>query len=70
MLFYNEIEIFASTHSHDTLKTFSYVLEKPGNEHIGAFFRLQQMRKTNEVEAVLYDLESLEFSLEKNLEPR
>lgn len=64
------IQVFATTHSHDTLKTFTYLLEKPGNAGTGTFFRLQQARKTGKIEAVEYALEDLELSLESNLEPR
>ncbi len=64
------IQVFVTTHSHDTVKTFTYVLEKPGNEKKGTFYRLQPARKTSKIEAIPYDQEKLEFSLETNLEPR
>jgi len=65
-----DIQVFATTHSHDAVKTFAYVLEKPENAGRGAYYRLQQNRKTGAIEAVDYNLEDLELSLEANLEPR
>jgi AAA15 family ATPase/GTPase len=64
------IQVFATTHSHDTLKMFTYVLDKSASTGKGTFFRLQQARKTGKIEAVEYALEDLELSLESNLEPR
>lgn len=64
------IQVFATTHSHDTVKTFTYVWEKTANEGMGTFFRLQPARKTKKIEAIEYKLEDLELSLESNLEPR
>ncbi len=64
------IQVFITTHSHDTLKTFTYVLEKPENNGKGRYYRLQEQRKTGKIEAVEYELEDLEVSLESNLEPR
>lgn len=65
-----DIQVFATTHSHDAVKTFAYVLERPENAGRGAYFRLQQHRKTGAIEAVDYSPEDLELSLEANLEPR
>ncbi len=64
------IQVFATTHSQDTVKTFTYALEKPENFQKGAYFRLQKARKSDDIEVIYYDQEQLEFSLEKNLETR
>ncbi len=64
------IQVFATTHSQDVVKTFAYTQEKQGTAAVGAFFRLQRARKTGQVEAVEYDLEDLEVSLLANLEAR
>ncbi|MBK8194356.1 MAG: ATP-binding protein [Lewinellaceae bacterium] len=36
------IQVFVTTHSHDTVKTFTYVLEKPGNERKVLFIDCNQ----------------------------
>lgn len=64
------VQVFATTHSSDAIKSFTYLMEQPGNREQGAFFRLQADRKSGETEAIAYDLEQLELSLEANLEPR
>jgi AAA15 family ATPase/GTPase len=64
------IQVFATTHSHDAVKAFTYLLERVENEGKGAFFRLQENRKTKGIEVVEYKKEDLELSLESNLEPR
>lgn len=64
------VQVFATTHSSDAIKSFTYLLEEPGNREQGAFFRLQTDRQTGQTEAIAYDLDQLELSLESNLEPR
>jgi AAA15 family ATPase/GTPase len=64
------VQVFATTHSSDAIKTFAYVLEKPENKEKGAYYRMQPNRKTGEIEVVSYDLERLESALESNLETR
>lgn len=64
------VQVFATTHSQDALRAFTYVLEKPENNDKGVFFRLQQNRKDGQIEAIRYEPESLELSLESNLDPR
>lgn len=65
-----DIQVFITTHSQDTVRTFTYMLEQPGNAEFGAYFRLQKARKSDDIEAIPYDLERLELSLESKLEPR
>jgi AAA15 family ATPase/GTPase len=64
------VQVFATTHSHDAIKAFTYQLEKPENEERGAYFRLQMNRKTQEVEAIPFDLDLLETALESQSEIR
>lgn len=64
------VQVFATTHSSDAIKSFTYLLEQPGNREQGAFFRLQTDRQTGHTEAIAYNLDQLELSLESNLEPR
>jgi AAA15 family ATPase/GTPase len=64
------VQVFVTTHSSDALKTFAYVLERPENKGKGVYFRLQKARKTDQIEAIPYDLDELELSLEADLEPR
>jgi AAA15 family ATPase/GTPase len=64
------VQVFATTHSHDVVKTFTYVLEKELNRNDGAYFRLQPDRKTGLIEVISYDLSKLENTLLTNLEPR
>lgn len=64
------VQVFATTHSSDAIKAFTYTLEKPENHDQGAFFRLQANRQTGQIEAIAYGIEELNLSLEANLEPR
>lgn len=65
-----DIQVFVTTHSQDTVRTFTYLLEQPGNADLGAYFRLQKAHKSDDIEAIPYDLERLETALESKLEPR
>jgi AAA15 family ATPase/GTPase len=65
-----DVQVFATTHSSDAIKSFTYTLEKPENVDKGVYFRMQKNRKTDETEVVAYDKEDLELSLEANLETR
>jgi AAA15 family ATPase/GTPase len=64
------VQVFATTHSYDAIKTFTYLTENEGNEDQGAYFRLQTNRKTGLVEAISYDAERLESALETESEIR
>ena len=59
-----------TTHSQDTVKAFSYVSSKEEFKDMGQYMRLQSSRKTGEIEAVIYPQDSLENSLDLNLETR
>ncbi len=63
------IQVFATTHSMDTLKAFHYVSGKEIYKDMGKYYRLQKSRK-GPIEAIPYTEEGLELALEVNLEPR
>lgn len=65
-----DIQVFVTTHSQDTVKSFTHHLEQPGYAETGAYFRLQKMRNSDEIEVIPYDLERLELTLDAKLEPR
>ncbi|MFN0014287.1 MAG: AAA family ATPase [Saprospiraceae bacterium] len=65
-----DIQVFATTHSQDTVRAFKYTQEKRRGVPAGAYFRLQQARKTGKIEAIEYGMEDLEVSLLANLESR
>lgn len=64
------VQVFATTHSQDAIKAFTYLLDKPENEENGIYFRLQANRKSGDIEAIAYTQEHLALSLESNLDPR
>jgi AAA15 family ATPase/GTPase len=64
------IQVFATTHSQDTVKAFNYISSKEEYKNMGQYMRLQPSRKTGEIEALIYTQESLENSLDLNLETR
>lgn len=63
------IQVFATTHSLDTVRTFQSVANHLENKDKGRFFRLQRGRK-GQIEAIVYDQERLETAIELELEPR
>ena len=63
------IQVFVTTHSMDTVRTFHAVANRPENQGKGRFFRLQRGRK-GEIEAVTYDEEELSTAIEFDLETR
>ncbi len=65
-----DVQVFATTHSQDAIQAFTYLLDKPENRDEGVYFRLQFNPKDGAVEAIRYEPESLELSLEANLDPR
>ena len=64
------IQVFVTTHSQDTVRAFSYISSKDEYKDMGQYMRLQPSRKTGEIEAVIYPQDSLENSLDLNLETR
>jgi AAA15 family ATPase/GTPase len=64
-----DIQVFVTTHSKDTLRTFKYVSSEAANKNVGFLFRLQHNRK-GKLEAIAYNQDRLEDALEMNLEIR
>lgn len=64
------IQVFATTHSQDTIRAFTYLLEKEEYEQEGCFFRLQANRKDGQIEAIALGKERLEAALETQSEIR
>jgi len=63
------IQVFATTHSQDVLRTFHYVADDEKYINDAQYIRLQVNRK-GENEAILFDGERLRESLELQLEIR
>jgi AAA15 family ATPase/GTPase len=62
------IQVFVTTHSIDTVRTFSYVLDDYPD--LGQYMRLQKSRMTGEIEVNIYTQRSLDISIEENFETR
>lgn len=62
------IQVFATTHSQDTVEKFYYVANKPKNEGIGKYFTLN--KNGEDIVAVDYDMEEIKLALESNIEIR
>jgi len=63
------IQVFATTHSQDVLRTFHYVADNEKYINDAQYIRLQINRK-GENEAIIFDGERLRESLELQLEIR
>ncbi|MCO6493918.1 MAG: ATP-binding protein [Phaeodactylibacter sp.] len=64
-----DIQVFATTHSEDTLRAFYYVASRPENKEEAFFLRLQ-FSLEGKIEAILYPTGRLESAMELNLEIR
>lgn len=64
-----DVQLFITTHSEDTLKSFYYVSSRVENEKEALFIRLQ-FDRTGKHEAQIYDMHRLGDSLELQLETR
>lgn len=64
-----DIQVFVTTHSMDTVRTFYSVADRDENKGKGRFFRLQRSSK-GQIEAVGYGEEELATALEFDLETR
>jgi predicted ATPase len=62
------IQVFVTTHSMDTVRSFAVVSDK--YEGMGEYMRLQKSRMTGEVEAIVYSSKSLDYAIEDSLEMR
>ena len=64
------IQVFVTTHSQDTLRSFYYVAEKtPQYKEMANYFTLSR-KGDGDVKAINYDLEDIETSILANLEIR
>lgn len=64
------VQVFATTHSSDCVRSFSDVAGKPEYTGMGNYLRLQKSVSDDGVVVVDYDMEELETALELNLETR
>ena len=62
------IQVFATTHSQDTVENFYYIANKSENKGKGQYFTLN--KKGENIVAVDYDMEEMKLALETNLEIR
>lgn len=63
-----DIQVMATTHSYDCLRSFAEALEMQGDKTVGALFRLQ--RRDEEIQAVKHDAERLAFAITQDVELR
>lgn len=64
-----DVQVFATTHSQDAVRTFTEIAGRPENAGQGCYFRLERDEK-DQINAVVYDMEQLTTSLEYDLETR
>lgn len=64
------IQVFATTHSRDTVKSFTTVAQKEENKGMANYFRLQKLRNSDDIVAVQYDEENLKTAIEQHIETR
>jgi AAA15 family ATPase/GTPase len=64
------VQVFATTHSSDCVRTFAEVANKPEFMGMGDYLRLQKSSLGNGLVVVDYDMAELETALELNLETR
>jgi AAA15 family ATPase/GTPase len=65
------VQVFATTHSHDCVETFAEVWNNDSNKNDGNYIRLQRNRLNNDIiEPVYYNEKILLGSIYDNLETR
>lgn len=62
------VQVFATTHSWDCLRSFSEALNLSQDKSIGALFRLQKRGKT--IQTIRYEAERMAFAIEQEIEIR
>ncbi|MBK8968691.1 MAG: AAA family ATPase [Lewinellaceae bacterium] len=62
-----DVQVFATTHSQDAVRTFAEVAGRPENEGQGCYFRLERT-DNGQIRAVVYDMQQLATSMEYDLE--
>lgn len=60
------VQVFATTHSWDCVRSFAEALQMQENKNIGALFRLERMGE--DIEAVKYTVEDLAFVMSQNIQ--
>lgn len=63
------VQVFATTHSQDAVRTFTDVACRPENTDNGCYFRLER-GAMDKIQAVVYDMNQLVTSIEYDLETR
>jgi predicted ATPase len=63
------IQVFATTHSQDTIENFYYVADRSENKGMGNYFILNK-RKDEDVKAINFDFEEMKLAIETNVELR
>ena len=61
------MQIFATTHSIEMIKSFNKVLGQDGKYQLGGYFEFFKHRKTNEISSSQHDPNTLEFELENDM---
>ncbi|MCB0575658.1 MAG: AAA family ATPase [Saprospiraceae bacterium] len=64
-----DVQVFATTHSRDAVRTFAEVAGRPENKEQGCYFRLER-DDNGRIKAVVYDMQQLATSMEYDLETR
>ncbi len=62
------IQVFATTHSYDCMRSFAEALSLMEDDSVGALFRLQQ--RGEKIEAARYEAERITFAIEQDIEIR
>jgi AAA15 family ATPase/GTPase len=61
------VQVFATTHSWDCVRSFAEALDMQDDKEIGALFRLER-RDEGEIAAVRYGAEDLSFIISQNIQ--
>ncbi len=64
------IQVFATTHSRDTVKSFTSIAQKEEYKDMANYFRLQKLRNSDDIVAVHYNEQNLKTAIEQDIETR
>jgi AAA15 family ATPase/GTPase len=62
------VQVFATTHSWDCIRSFAEALDMIDDKSVGALFRLQ--RRDEEIQAVRYEADRIAFAIQQEIEIR
>ncbi len=62
------IQVFATTHSYDCMRSFAEALSLVEDDRVGALFRLQ--RRGENIESLRFDAENIIYAIEQDIEMR